>query len=76
MKHVPDWGDYDASAPFPGGPIRWGSRAHLTLARICLAEHDRGLSAYDPRLKRPRFVPAMIRLALKFAGKPQPARAS
>jgi len=46
------------------------------LARICLAENDRRLSVYDPRLKRPRFVPAMIRLALKFAGKPQPARAN
>jgi len=46
------------------------------LAHICLAENDRRLSVYDPRLKRPRFVPAMIRLALKFAGKPQPARAS
>jgi hypothetical protein len=46
------------------------------LARICLAENDRRLSIYDPRLKRPRFVPAMIRLALKFAGKPQPAEAN
>jgi len=46
------------------------------LARICLAENDRRLSVYDPRLKQPRFVPAMIRLALKFAGKPQPARAN
>ena len=46
------------------------------LARICLAENDRRLSIYDPRLKRPRFVPAMIRLALKFAGKPQSAGAN
>jgi len=46
------------------------------LARICLAENDRRLSVYDPRLKRPRFVPAMIRLALKFAGKPQSAGAN
>ena len=45
------------------------------LARICLAENDRRLASYDPRLIRPRFVPAMIRLALRFAGKPkgQPA---
>ena len=34
------------------------------LARICLAENDRRLSIYDKRLKRPKFVPAMIRLAL------------
>ena len=38
------------------------------LARICLAENDRRLAPYDPRLIRPRFVPAMIRLALRFAG--------
>jgi hypothetical protein len=40
------------------------------LARICLAENDRRLAPYDPRLIRPRFVPAMMRLALKFAGRP------
>ena len=43
------------------------------LARICLAENDRRLAPYDPRLLRPRFVPAMARLALRFAGKPRPA---
>jgi hypothetical protein len=37
------------------------------LARICLAENDRRLAPYDSRLMRPRFVPAMIRLALRFA---------
>ena len=36
------------------------------LARICLSENDRRLGVYDPRLKRPKFVPAMMRLALKF----------
>jgi hypothetical protein len=41
------------------------------LARICLAENDRRLSAYDLRLIRPMFVPRMIRLALKFAPKPK-----
>jgi uncharacterized protein YaeQ len=46
------------------------------LARICLAENDRRLSVYDQRLKRPKFVPAMIRLALRFTGKPQAAGAS
>jgi hypothetical protein len=39
------------------------------LAAICLAENDRRLAPYDSRLIRPRFVPAMIRLALRFAGK-------
>jgi hypothetical protein len=36
------------------------------LARICLKENDRRLAPYDARLIRPRFVPAMIRLALLF----------
>lgn len=36
------------------------------LARTCLAENDRRLAPYDERLLRPRFVPAMIRLALRF----------
>lgn len=43
------------------------------LARICLAENDRRLAGYDSRLIRPRFVPAMIRLALKFIRAPKPA---
>ena len=39
------------------------------LARICLAENDRRLAPYDSRLLRPRFVPGLIRLALRLAGK-------
>jgi hypothetical protein len=41
------------------------------LARLCLEENDRRLSPYDKRLVRPRFVPAMIRLALLFGPKPK-----
>ncbi len=41
------------------------------LASICLSENDRRLAVYDRRLKRPRFVPAMMRLALKFASRPK-----
>jgi len=29
----------------------------------CLAENDRRLSGYDPRLLRPRMVPRLVRLA-------------
>ena len=46
------------------------------LARICLKENDRRLAPYDPRLIRPRFVPGMIRLVLRFMKEkptPQPA---
>jgi hypothetical protein len=39
------------------------------LAAICLAENDRRLGVYDARLIRPRFVPAMMRLALRVMGK-------
>jgi hypothetical protein len=39
------------------------------LARICLSENDRRLAPYDARLIRPRFVPAMMRLALRFIPK-------
>ncbi len=46
------------------------------LARICLAENDRRLAPYDERLIRPRFVPAMMRLALRFAGKPRAGAAA
>ena len=36
------------------------------LAAICLAENDRRLAPYDARLIRPRFVPGVMRLILKF----------
>ncbi|WP_010162763.1 hypothetical protein [Sphingomonas sp. PAMC 26617] len=39
------------------------------LAAICLAENDRRLAVYDPRLIRPKFVPGMIRLVLRFMRK-------
>ena len=44
------------------------------LLAICVAENDRRLGIFDPRLKQPRFVPFMARLALKFIGpKKKPA---
>jgi hypothetical protein len=33
---------------------------------LCLSENDRRLSSYDPRLPRPRIVPAAVRLALRL----------
>ncbi len=38
------------------------------LMDICLAENDRRLGPYDRRLLRPRFVPAMVRLARRWMG--------
>lgn len=43
------------------------------LMDICLAENDRRLGIYDKRLKRPRFVPFMIRLVRRFMPAAKPA---
>ncbi|HUO92234.1 MAG TPA: ferritin-like domain-containing protein [Rhizomicrobium sp.] len=43
------------------------------LLDVCLKENDRRLGIYDPRLKRPRFVPFMARLARRLIGKPKAA---
>jgi len=41
MNLVPDWGEFDADAPLPAGPVRLGSREHLTLfCRTLLDTHD------------------------------------
>ena len=42
------------------------------LMETCLAENDRRLGIYDTRLKRPRFVPFMIRTFRRFVGPKQP----
>jgi len=34
--------------------------------QLCLAENDRRLSGYDPRLLRPRVMPAIARVACRF----------
>jgi hypothetical protein len=36
------------------------------LLDVCLAENDRRLSGYDPRLLRPRVVPCLVRLARRI----------
>jgi hypothetical protein len=43
------------------------------LIDVCLRENDRRLGIYDARLKRPRFVPFMARLARRFLPKPKAA---
>jgi len=42
-----------------------------TLMDVCLAENDRRLSGYDPRLLQPRLVPRLIRLARRTFLKPK-----
>jgi hypothetical protein len=42
------------------------------LLDVCLSENDRRLGLYDPRLRRPSFVPTMARLARLFL---RPAKA-
>jgi hypothetical protein len=38
-----------------------------TLAQTCLAENERRLAVYDPRLLRPNTVPRLVKTALRFA---------
>jgi len=40
-----------------------------TLMDLCLAENDRRLGGYDPRLRRPTTVPTLVRLARRFLKK-------
>jgi hypothetical protein len=42
------------------------------LMDVCLSENDRRLSIYDPRLLRPRLVPAMVHFARRFLRTPEP----
>lgn len=46
------------------------------LIALCLSENDRRMKPYDNRLKRPRFVPFMARMALKFLRPKKAATAS
>jgi hypothetical protein len=43
------------------------------LIDVCLAENDRRLAGYDPRLLRPDFVPRLMRLARRFLRRAAPA---
>lgn len=46
-----------------------------TLIDICLAENDRRMSGYDPRLLRPMMIPRLVRFARCFMRTPRPAAA-
>jgi hypothetical protein len=45
------------------------------LIDVCLAENDRRLAGYDPRLLRPLFVPRLMRLVRRFLRRPAAAAA-
>jgi hypothetical protein len=45
------------------------------LIDICIAENDRRLAPYDPRLPRPRAVPALARFARRFMRSDRAAKA-
>jgi hypothetical protein len=44
------------------------------LMDICLAENDRRMAGYDPRLKRPTTMPRLVRFAHRFMRAPRPQR--
>jgi hypothetical protein len=49
-------------------PAELGDVTLTKLAQICLAENERRLAPYDERLLRPRFVPRLVRWALRTGG--------
>jgi hypothetical protein len=54
------------------GASKLGSDTGLAeLMEICLAENERRLARYDPRLLRPRIVPGLVRFAGLFLRKPK-----
>ena len=46
------------------------------LMDLCLAENDRRLAPYDPRLIRPMFFPRLVRFARRFLGKSRDQKAA
>ena len=46
------------------------------LMDLCLAENDRRMADYDPRLIRPTFFPRLVRLARPFLGKSREQKAA
>lgn len=50
-------------------PESLGEVTLSSMAQICLAENERRLAPYDPRLLRPRFVPRLVRWAVRAAAR-------
>ncbi|WP_376087498.1 ferritin-like domain-containing protein [Roseomonas sp. CCTCC AB2023176] len=48
------------------------SMSAAELMDICLAENDRRMAGYDPRLLRPTTMPFLVRLARRFMKAPKP----
>ncbi len=46
------------------------------LVDVCLAENERRLGGYDPRLLRPAVVPPLLRFVRRLMRRPRPAAAS
>lgn len=47
-------------------PDEIGDVTLKTLARTCVGENERRLAEYDPELLRPKMVPSLVGLALRF----------
>jgi hypothetical protein len=61
----------DANFTVQGASAVGGDINTAELMRICLAENDRRLAGYDPRLLRPTTVPFLVRQALRFMRAPR-----
>ncbi len=46
------------------------------LLAVCLAENERRMTGYDPRLLRPAVMPRLVRFARRFMRAPKPAAAA
>jgi hypothetical protein len=62
LRNAPDDGqNFTMEVPGELGEVTLGS-----LARTCVRENERRLAAYDAELLRPRMVPTLVGLALRF----------
>src|ERR1700757_1407072 len=60
-------GSQDNNFVFTGSKaIGSGNISVATVVDVCLSEHDRRFSGYDPRLLRPNTMPRIMRLARRF----------